>query len=96
MKNILKIVSFGLILVILLNIMAAVFNEGLLARKRCVIYYDRRIAELSKEPEGEINVLFVKLLLEYLFHKIYLKEDLLLHQESDQEAADQGRGMGGP
>ena len=59
MKNILKIVSFGLILVILLNIMAAVFNEGLLARKRCVIYYDRRIAELSKEPEGEINVLFV-------------------------------------
>ena len=48
MKNLLKILCFG-----------AVFNGGDLAARGSVIYYDRRIAELSNEQEGQIDVLCV-------------------------------------
>ncbi len=54
-----KILGFGAGLVIILSILSAVFNGGYLASKSSVVYYDRRIAELSKEPEGEIDVLCV-------------------------------------
>lgn len=59
MKNLLKIMSFGAILIILLSILSEVFNGGYLASKGSVIYYDRRIAEINNEPEGQIDVLCV-------------------------------------
>ena len=59
MKNLLKILSFGAILIVLIGILSVVFNGGDLAARGSVIYYDRRIAELSNEQEGQIDVLFV-------------------------------------
>ena len=59
MKNILKIATFGACLIILLCILSAVFNGGDLASEGKVIYYDRRVAELSNQPKGEIEVLCV-------------------------------------
>ena len=59
MKNLLKILSFGAILIVLIGILSVVFNGGDLAARGSVIYYDRRIAELSNEQEGQIDVLFL-------------------------------------
>ena len=59
MKNLLKISGFGAILIILLSILSVVFDGGDLADRGSVIYYDRRIAELSNEQEGQIDVLFL-------------------------------------
>jgi len=59
MKNLLKILCFGAVLIALLEIMSVVFNGGDLAARGSVIYYDRRIAELSNEQEGQIDVLCV-------------------------------------
>ncbi len=59
MKNVIKILGFGAGVVIILSVLSVVFNGGYLASKRSVMYYDRRIAEFSKEPEGEIEVLCV-------------------------------------
>ena len=56
MKNLLKILSFGAILIVLIGILSVVFNGGDLAARGSVIYYDRRIAELSNEQEGQIDI----------------------------------------
>ena len=59
MKNLLKLLCFGAVLIVLLEILSLVFNGGDLAAQGSVIYYDRRIAELSNEQEGQIDVLCV-------------------------------------
>ena len=59
MKNFLKIVVFGLGLIVLLSALSVVFDGGDLAVRGCVVYYDRRVAELSNEQEGQIDVLCV-------------------------------------
>ena len=59
MKNLLKILCFGVVLAVLLDILSVVFNGGDLAARGSVIYYDRRVAELSNEQEGQIDVLCV-------------------------------------
>lgn len=57
MKNLLKIMAFGAGLIILLSILSVIFNGGDLAARGSVIYYDRRIAEINNESEGQIDVL---------------------------------------
>ena len=42
MKNLLKILSFGAILIVLIGILSVVFNGGDLAARGSVIYYDRK------------------------------------------------------
>jgi len=59
MKGLIRISAFGIGLVLLLCVFSAVFNGGFLASKGSVIYYDRRIAEINNEPEGQIDVLCV-------------------------------------
>ena len=48
-----------MVLITLLSILSLVFNGGDLAARGSVIYYDRRVAELSNEQEGQIDVLCV-------------------------------------
>lgn len=59
MKNILKIVIFGAGLILIMCVMNILLDGGRLASEGKVVYYDRRIAGLNAEPEGEIEVLFV-------------------------------------
>ena len=59
MKSLLKVLAFGLVLTAFLRILSLVFNGGDLAARGSVIYYDRRVAELSNEQEGQIDVLCV-------------------------------------
>ena len=59
MKDLLRIAAFGAGVIIILSALSVVFNGGDLASKGSVIYYDRRIAEINNEPEGQIDVLCV-------------------------------------